>query len=363
MACATDPPDGSPLVDDDESIKNRLFARAMRSTYVSPIRVFLRLAEHIAKGILCDFKSVASEVNAKEYIHRVATQRLEGIDLSSVTFNAACPVAFEDPLSKAKITYLRQWALWADPEQGVTTDAEVEQSFEFIRRNGGVTFDAAMTFPVDSLGHHYNNAYYMIANSAWAWAIQRFVDDPILAPGFNITETPPHFVGGKNLTPLVRSITQGKAATALQILSVTNDTTLNHVDANGKSALFYAVDRAQLNVIFALLCRPGLDMNNSSPSVYSAINHMNHMNASKRQSIIAVFDRAAALFAGVPHLIHETVYHDSCTTLPLPICDIIFNYYRMPYPIPDAPAAAAQTLGLSTATAVAATAAAAAAGK
>ncbi len=337
---------------DDESVKHRLFSCALQSVngYTNTLHRFLRLAEHIAKGTVPHFpsakhetcKSLASMIEANRYVESLATENLEGIDISSVTFDAARPF-------DRRYTFLRQWVLWSDR---AFNEFEVKQSFQFIQRNGGATVAAAMALPVDIYGVVLYNAYSLIAQSWCSSAVRQFIEDPVLAPGFNSFTNE-----DTDRSPLIHSAAQGQESTAGQILSVANDDTLNYLDETGKSALWYAIYRARFNLLYELLRRPALDMNNCSTSIYRALDHMEPCN---QQRIMHLFDQAAALFAHVPHLIHETVYRDSYTSLPLPICDIIFNYYRMPYPIKDA-ATATQTLITTTATAAAGAAAATAA--
>ncbi len=169
---------------------------------------------------------------------------------------------------------------------------------------------------------------FSLAQSSRSGAVQQFIDDPVLAPGFSTAFTN----DDQNRTPFAHSLARGTEATAIQILSVTNDEALNRLDLAGQSALWYAIYREHLDVLQALLRRPNLDMNNCSESIYRDFDHVESFG---QQRIMYVFDQAAALFADVPHLIHETVYGQSRTTLPLPICDIIFNYYRKPYPIKE----------------------------
>ncbi len=136
--------------------------------------------------------------------------------------------------------------------------------------------------------------------------------------------------GSAMLGENTRRISQNDIAAS--IVPMTDDETINAIDSDSNSALYYAVSSLALGALYKLLCRPSLDMN----PVKSVFQAMKHLYNFQRRQIIAVFDDAAAVFADVPCTIDDSIYASSGRTLSIAVCEIIAHYYRLRYPVAGA---------------------------
>ncbi len=219
--------------------------------------------------------------------------------------------------------------LWQSHTREDDSEQDVKDSFQLIKRNGGVTLAHALSFPNGSGRFNSVNFYGFVLTSGNEFALDTILSEPELRPGWNVVCTTKC-----RSTPLIYalSISFGDS-NATRIVHVSDDETINAVDANFKSALFYAVVNQHLEALYALLCRPSLDMN----PLFSVRHAMDKLNSvgqleSVEDEIIDVFDQAAAVFAGVPYMIRDSVYAFTGIRIPLSLCDIVAQYYRMPYP-------------------------------
>lgn len=127
---------------------------------------------------------------------------------------------------------------------------------------------------------------------------------------------------------------------AVKIVPLMSDDAINS-DATTHGALWYAIRNVQIATLYQLLMRPGLNMNPvSDPRGAICLHSLDNC-----QKVLSVFDEVAQVFSIVPRLI-QTSYHgnEPCSylgkessiyndNLPLPLCQIIADYYRMPYPL------------------------------
>ncbi len=214
------------------------------------------------------------------------------------------------------MSFLSHWAAQSDRH----TPDLVSESFQLLKRSGGVTFQAASV----STKIHQNAYHFAIFSNRLDW-VNCLLSEPTLNQGWNLPsqqqETP-------LLAALIRNESSSCEEMGLRIVPIMDDAAINLNDKNGSTLLYLATQRAFVSVLTTLLSRPELNMN-PMRTVRSA---MRNLSSVHQTSIIDAFDTVARGFAIVPVLIHEAVHNGWKTTLPIPLCTIIYHYYRTPYP-------------------------------
>ncbi len=225
-------------------------------------------------------------------------------------------------------SYLSHWSAQSD----LHDPNVVTESFQLLKRSGGVTFQAACVKTKT-----WHNVYHCAMFSDRMDWVNCLLSEPALNQGWNLVsnqhqETP-------LLATLIRNQSPSCEEMGVCIVPVMNDEAINTSNKYGHTLLYLAMCRPFVCLLETLLMRPGLNMN-PVHKVRSAVDSFFPPN---RKSIVDVFDAVARRFAVVPLLIQESVNSRWKITLPLPLCTIIYHYYRMPYPICecDPPIAAA----------------------
>ncbi len=273
-----------------------------------------------------------------EYLNGLAatSAQLTDIDTSSVRFDAT-------GLSPYGCPYLYYWASTADEDPIPTTlfptpESVVAQTFQLLKRSGGVTLDLACTVPTDQ---RRENVYYMALRSSFPYWVQCLQSDPSLHPGWSRLDE-------DDDTPLSAEITSRcyNDQVGNLVVSTMTDDAINAINVEGESLVSLAVAYNRLCTLRTLLLRPELNLNSGDFSLpkssgLSSENSGSHLHDAMRQKrltdanrlqITAVFDDVALVFSQIPFWIHNAVYYGYHLTLDLPVCMIIYHYYRVPYP-------------------------------
>ncbi len=217
--------------------------------------------------------------------------------------------------------YLSRWAMQSDRH----TPQNVTESFQLLKRSGGVTLQAALVHT--ELCHTAYHCSLLSSRTDW---VDCLLSEPALNDGWNIPcdqqQTPLLSALSSSSNQLIAS----RERNSLTIIPIMSDSAINAVDEYGNTALYLVIQRSLVLLLEALLMRPGLNMN-PSRTVGSALGRF--FSPVRRQPIVDVFNTVARRFAIVPSLIYESVYNGWQLTLPMPLCIIIYHYYRTPYPI------------------------------
>ncbi len=216
------------------------------------------------------------------------------------------------------VSCLSRWATQNDRH----TTQHVTESFQLLKRSGGVTLQAALVYT--KMTH---NAYHCSLLSSRTDWVDCLLSEPTLNDGWSIPYD-------QKQTPLLSALSSNqliasREKNSLSIMPVMSDSAINTIDEYGNTALYLAIRRPLILLLEALLMRPGLNMNPSVVTVRFALQHVLPVH---RQSVVEVFNIVARRFAILPLLIHDAVYTGWQTILPIPLCTIIYQYYRTPYP-------------------------------
>ncbi len=262
------------------------------------------------------------EVDGFERIARPFDTKLTDIDTSHIRFNAT-------GLNVYGCSCLFNWASTNDEDPVSATsfpspESVVAQTFQLLKRSGGVTLDLACTVPLEQFNV---NAFYMALRSSFPYWVQCLLSETSLDEGWSRLDT-------NNNTPLSAEISglDNEDIGPLVVRAMTDDA-INEVNIKGKSLVWLAVASNRLSTLRTLLLRPALDLN-PLPGDYGlqdAVREKRLTDANRLQ-IGAVFDDVALVFSQIPFWIHDAVYYGYHLTLDLPVCMIIYHYYRMPYP-------------------------------
>ncbi len=195
---------------------------------------------------------------------------------------------------------------------------DCNQVFELLRRSGAVTYSAAISRQCDA----ENNAF--ASASLCEYTTRMLLMEPTLRLGWNVASDICGYV------PLVHFLTFAALnerldprPSATKIVELMSDEAINSGGALWRSVYF------RTDILRALLLRPGLDMN-LQPDVKLAVKKLPYQ---WRESVIDVFDEVAKVFTVVPEMIQDLVLARYRIDIPLPLCQIVADYYRMPYPL------------------------------
>ncbi len=215
---------------------------------------------------------------------------------------------------------LSEWAMQSDSH----ATNYVTESFQLLKRSGGVTLQTALL-----AGNCVRNAYHCALLSHRMDWVMCLLSEPALNQGWNLpSEQEP--------TPLFNALSRDQSLSSavceemsLSIEPIMDDEAVNMSDKYGYTLLLFAVRRPIVSLLKNLLSRPELNMN----PIRTVRSGMRSLLIAHQTSVIAAFDTVARRFSIVPLWIHEAVHNDCQITLPIPLCTIIYHYYRMPYPI------------------------------
>lgn len=355
---APSPEDGAVLADEAESreFQALLFGH-------DPIRHVLSLARCLKgerkRGAACDPKRARSNRGSADLILSVwqaGPQQPPVVlsDVEDVTFDAKTDLAGELPT-------LMCWARDATTRTDLT-DAEIGSVFRMIKRGGGVTVEATTTLRERGWGGGDADLRTCTTSDVLCAAAEhptaRCLKYLLPEPEFR-DEWSRHSHAYYGHTPLIRMLrheNQGGAsrddqdAVAVQLVDVTNDEAINYVSVHGETALCLAVFKFLPRTLRALLSRyllvldtetlssaPVPDWPDGSYGVVPSESvrfAMRFLASEQRQTVATIFGEATSLFSNTPRLIMDAVHAESTgILLPLPLCDIIFAYVRMPLPV------------------------------
>ncbi len=193
----------------------------------------------------------------------------------------------------------------------------IGQVFQFLKQNGGVTLAAIRGSP-----KLYSSAVHHAANFTTPHHASHLLSEPALDETWSTIDS-------SYRTPLNIALwysnRQAEWAWAdrlgPQMVAVMTDDALNMVPNNYQTVLWLAIRNKCFSTLQSLLLRPGLIVNARDAVLYD-----------DRPTVIAIFDKAAQHFAPAVLIIRDAFYSSYHLTLDLPVCTIIYHYYRVPYP-------------------------------
>lgn len=287
---------------------NDLFYYAWTANRGCCLPYVIKLMQQVANGAVN--RAIVQGIDKTAYFQTLMTLPDDPhVNIDAVTFDATQPASEGSSL-------LYYWSTNGD----LYSADQVRITFELLQRSGGVTLKTALSNCPGTL----TNVYAMALNSDNPYWVNCLLNDSTLDSGWSVPTT------RLNRTPLMYALDFLRMAmneSVHHILAVTSDDAINACDSYGTTALDQTITIGYPLILEALLLRPSLNM---SPSLRSAT-HLQSL--SHCAAIISVFDKVAQVFDVVPLLIHNTLYTGFKITLPLPVCTIIYHYYRMPYPI------------------------------
>ncbi len=319
-------------MDYDQILISEMFWQLFRHTLTEP-HLILIFAHRVAEGTVLPTLRLGfndSFINDRlDYVRSLSPKRDQ--DISKVKFDASGT----NREGKSCLFY------WSLSDSSVKED--IQEIFALLKRSGGVSLKLARH------SHANQNVYTYALNSALRHWVDQLLSTPELNKGWSL-QLP-------NLrTPLMHCVANGYAPLK-SIIDQMDDESINVVDREGNTLLFYFVQQiciernegslgegiafaskpnslieAQsesyslfINEFKLLLRRPSLDLN-PKQSI--------HRQMHKLPSIRRAFDFAANVFSVVPQLVNDALYHGYALHVPIGVCQIIADYYRMPYPIP-----------------------------
>ncbi len=301
-----------------------LFKNSSDPSLPHSLRSVIGLMQHIADGrIIRHLRAgLESSVDRDQYI-KTLNRELTDMDTSHIRFDATGLNNFASPC-------LFSWALTNDEETTATSfpdpESVVRQTFQLLKRSGGVTLNLACMVPTDYVNDA--NVYNMALRSSFPYWTQCLQREPSLDAGWSLFDiyhnTPLSF----EISTLLYDDRVGHL-----VVSTMTDDALNKVNVDGKSLVWLAVAYNRVRTLRALLLRPALNLNHKPGNfaLYNAI-CQRRLTIENRLEITAVFDEAAQHFAPIILTIRDAFYSSYHLTLDLPVCTIIYHYYRIPYP-------------------------------
>ncbi len=241
-------------------------------------------------------------------------------DISRVSFDASRPVGK---------SFLYYWAFL----HCRTKEEVIHTIFDLLQRNGGVTLKAALE------GNPRVNAYILALSSRQPFWVDRLLTIPELHSGWSVRCNEDEN-GEKNeapVFPLFRGLSMGLIpdATIAQIVPHSNDPALNasrYHETRQVTAFHVAILNGYPQTLYAILLRPGLEMN--SPPMPSFVRHSILFGGTQKQTAIThAFDQAQLAFADLPTMLSNVLFTAIGLALSIPLCNIVAQYYRMPYPV------------------------------
>ncbi len=197
----------------------------------------------------------------------------------------------------------------------------IAKVFQLLKQRNGVTLAAAIE-PRELYGSAIHHAIY----SQNPYHVSLLLSEPNLNEGWStiddIGRTPLHSAlhSGSRNAPWTWVDCLGP-----QIVAVMTDKALNKTSYFCAPLLWLAIRKKCFSILRCLLLRPALKLN-TTRSVRNAIFD------DDRQTVISIFDEAARHFAPVVLTIRDAFYNSNFLNIDLPICTIIYHYYRIPYP-------------------------------
>ncbi len=293
---------------------NALFYYVWTASHLHGLETIVKLMQQVATGAAN--RAILQGINEMDYfIKLVSIPDDPHVNIDAVTFDATQPAG--DGLS-----LLHHWAVNADTHSAY----QVRTTFELLQRSGGVTLAAALS----DCQNTSPNTYARAINSKHPYWVNCLLSDSTLDEGWGVVTT--HV---KRTTLILAMAYLHPKESIHRILQLTSDEAINAPDRYGNTALVQSITICYPSILEALLLRLSLNLN-PTPSLRTDT-HLQFLNHSS--TIISVFDKVARVFDVVPSLIHDALYDGFEITLPLPVCTIIYHYYRMPYPICECPPA------------------------
>ncbi len=289
---------------------------------------FIALAHRVADGTLVDYLRLHPG-GERDVFNFLPTTRDQ--DISHVAFDAS-----KDVIDDTNETIVSALYCWAFLPEGTSKDI-MNTMFDLLQRSGGVSLHGAVQM---SGG---NNAYAMALVSREPFWADRLLARPELNPGWNVPCNSTISGEANPIVPLLFGLNRSLLpdATMAQIVPRTNDDSINSyipVSSFRLTALNYAIISypqpiSYPETLYALLLRPHLDMN--PPKSHQSVRESIHgtLTLNQQMAVAQVFDRAQLAFASLPAIINDILYNTYALELSLPLCNIIAQYYRMPYPI------------------------------
>ncbi len=278
------------------------------------LRYIVKLMQQVASGAAT--RAILQGIDKRDYFITLVTLLDDPhVNIDTVAFDATEP-AFDGQ------SLLHHWVTNADSHSAY----EVRTTFELLQRSSGVTLKTALS----NGPHTHTNIYALAINSDHPYWVSCLLSDSTLDPGWSVATT------RLNRTPLMHAmghLREWMKECGPRLVQMMNDDAINAYDCYGTTALVQSVAIGYVSILEALLLRSSLNMN-PIPSLRTTIDLQSLKHSS---ATISVFDKVARVFAVVPSLIHNALYNGYDITLPLPICTIIYHYYRMPYPICECP--------------------------
>ncbi len=317
---------------EEQIIINRLFQTCFDDTH-GPSNALI-LGHWVADGLLVEHirnGTVRATASVLELVRTIRQCECDPTldNVSSVVFDAT-------ELDDTGTPYLWFWAHSSRYQFQVSRDVGV--SFQLLLQNGGVTLSAALAQPVTIENPSRRNVYSFAAQDHNANYLKCLLSVPQLNMGWSMP------CEANDCTPLLAALkVMNTDANCARIAALTNDyainsTVLSHTKTSAstvgegpKSALWFAVNLSHLDTLRILLLRPSLEMNPPALSVYDALRYKTDY---RRRAVGEVFDDVQKTFDILPAFLNDTLYEFCGIPFGLPVCLIIAQYYRMPYPIP-----------------------------
>ncbi len=346
---------GAPILAPQSSTERAIASRMFRNLFTKgALSVVLILCHRIADGTLQRF---CSDPN-------FSTWSLHA-QIESVTGNEKCDqpdisqVSFDE--EKDELNGFSCLWHWSRPSLFMD-ESHIQAMFQLLKRSGGVTLAAALAIPEGQCFNVYGN----VASRTCQHYIDCVLAEPLLDSGWNITGYStwghPH-----RISPLLQYLVSLKAsdATCAKIVERTDDETINlSDDPDQRNPLFCAVHYGFLETLRALALRPSLDMNpklsiyancycksaiptsplesplletpssvSTSPSPDIETSVPTRETTIHGHPVHQVFAEMQRVYDILPTLINDAIFDCYGVTLGQPVCCIVAQYYRMPYPI------------------------------
>ncbi len=212
----------------------------------------------------------------------------------------------------------------------VQLEQDCDASFELLRRSGGVT--------TDKVGF---NALSLATRCPYT--MRKLLNEPTLRDGWNLCHKPAEISAQGNegpllstATPLVQSLVDSNQEKEEneqlrpKLIDIMTDEGINAFNPETHDALWWSIRFKKLATLRALLLRPNLDMTRPCTDAFVGFPRT---DICERQRVLGVFDEVANHFAVLPIMMHQIILDRYGIVIPHPVCQIVAEYYRMPYPV------------------------------